>query len=134
MAQMFHDKMGQRVLNLTASMHSEGLRTYAHCEDGQKGLATLLLINVSPTKTFTMTLPPPHGGHYEIFEFSAGDGSKPRWNGLDSQHIRLNGELLTVAKRGELPELKPRISTSAEIDVKPLTISFVSVPAVAACM
>jgi hypothetical protein len=49
MAQMFHDKMGQRVLNLTASKHLEGFRTYAHCQDGEKkGVATLLLINVPP--------------------------------------------------------------------------------------
>lgn len=140
MAQMFHDRMGTRVLNLTASTHSEGFRTYAHCEDGaaaKKGAATLLLINVSPTVTFTATLPPATttkaGKPYEVFEFSAGDGTKPQWNGLDSQHIQMNGDLLHTMTPGVLPALTPKMSSSAEVHVKPLMISFVSVSGVAAC-
>jgi heparanase 1 len=139
MAQMFHDRMGTRVLNLSASMHSEGLRSYAHCDDsGGKGAATLLLINVSPTVTFAATLPPPTGlttesPEYEIYEFSAGDGSKAQWNGLDSQHIAMNGAMLRPGALGALPALRPRLSKDAAVEVKPLTISFVGVAGVAAC-
>ena len=71
MAQMFHDTMGTRVLNLSSSTRAEGLRSYAHCVDGASSggdgtttstttstqAATLLLINVSPTVTFQANLP-----------------------------------------------------------------------------
>ena len=71
MAQMFHDTMGTRVLNLSSSTHAEGLRSYAHCVGGDSSgggdgttttsttsstqAATLLLINVSPTVRFRPT-------------------------------------------------------------------------------
>ena len=100
-------------------------------------MAAVLLVclgQVSPTVTFTATLPPAQGGHYEIFTFGAGDGVKPRWNGLDSQHIRLNGQLLKTITRGSLPALEPQISTKADIETQPLTITFVTVPGVAACL
>lgn len=159
MAQMFHDVMGTRVLSLASSQHAQGFRTYAHCVDGdgdgdgatqQKrsgGAATLLLINVSPTVTFKARLPdgvhPPttaagvEDGGLPIWEFGAGDGFRADWAGLDSQHIELNGQTLAVHTPGSLPPLTPRLVGAAggntTLELRPLTITFVSVSGVAAC-
>ena len=141
MAQMFHDTMGEKVLNLSASEHSAGLRTYAHCQDGGSGAATLLLINVSPTVTFEASLPaelgaaPGTAAGMQVFEFGVGDGTKPGWLGLDSQHITLNGELLHSDKSqpGTLPKISPRPLDGTTLTIKPLTISFITVPRAQAC-
>ena len=45
-AQLFHDLMGERVLDLNSTAYSLGLRTYAHCHADLSGRATLLLIKM----------------------------------------------------------------------------------------
>lgn len=137
-AQLFHDLMGERVLLLNASAHHQGLRSYAQCHHNLGGNATLLLINVSPTVTFSVDIDAAVGTGtsklgMDVYELSAGDGHKEKWLGLDSQHIMLNGVSLQSMKAGSLPTLAPRRSTQSSLDVKPLTIVFVSVSAVTHC-
>ena len=77
------------------------------------------------------------GGGLPIWEFGAGDGSQAQWEGLDSQHITLNGKTLAVQTPGSLPPLMPRVlsapSGNTTLELRPLTITFVSVSGVAAC-
>ena len=134
MAQMFHDLMGEKVLNLTTDVKQQGLRTYAQCHSTLGGKATLLMINVSPTVTFSAQLEPKTAtAGLEIYEFAAGDGAKAKWNGLDSQHIMLNGKPLQSTAEQPLPALLPRMSFNATLLVKPLTITFVGVSGVERC-
>jgi len=98
-----------------------------------KGVATLLFINVSPTKTFTRQ----QKGASTVWRFGAGDGTKPQWNGLDSQHLRLNGKpLLPTRSPYALPNLEKLGAAlgAGELQLPPLTITFVRRDKVAQCM
>ena len=131
-AQLFHDLMGERVLSFTSDVKKKGLRTYAHCESGLGGNATLLLINVSPTVTFTAQIGAMAAG-MEVFVLSAGDGAKAKWEGLDSQHIKLNGQMLQGTDEQLLPPLVPKAGAAAALSCEPLTITFARVRGVKAC-
>ena len=91
---------------------------------------TLLLINLSPSITHTASL----AGVLDVtttqrsvvsaYELTAGDGTAPKWRGLDSQHIRINGNIIDAPIASSLPP-PMRISTKC-LTVKPLTITFVT--------
>ena len=128
-AQLFHDLMGERVLEFeSGGALDKGLRTYAHCHSGLGGKATMLLINVSPSTTFSLTMDSVAGPTAEVFALSAGDGSKAKWKGLDSRIVRLNGDLMDARVAGPLPAGKlVNVPTSGQlaIEVQPLSIMFV---------
>jgi len=166
-AQLFHDLMGTGVLQIsTGGALPKGLRSYAQCNDGTgtkggdagTGRATLLFINVSPSITFSLTMPlamawrgkedattsmadavgalgrgspgtKPAGLTLEVYELTAGDGSKEKWEGLDSSTIRLNGDLLDAAIAGPLPRpRKVALGKDRRFRVGPLSIVFVVLP------
>ena len=126
--------MGANVLTLTSDVKEQGLRTYAQCHSELGGRATLLLINVSPTVTFSATVEQTMASAgMEVYQLSVGDGTQPRWNGLDSQHIKLNGELLRASPQQLLPTIVPRNTTDPTLLSEPLTITFVGVRGAAQC-
>jgi hypothetical protein len=167
MAQMFRNEMGPDVLSLSSNMKSEGLRTYAHCHPTEKGRATMLFVNVDPTKTFTVSIPAAIAagtdaavdaaivtqqlsglssqpvvaadGNVTLWSFAAGDGTKEKWNGLDSRLLQLNGKPLLATTTPspyalpKLAELGVAVTNVKELKIPPLTINFVATDAPQHC-
>lgn len=106
----FKKLMGRRVLNVSSS--SDGnVRLYAHCSkvDGESGVVVSYL-NLNQNRTVKMRLPEPLDTapfRYEYI-FSAGAPIEGAVNGLQSQEILLNGNLLVFQRdpKPHLPEIE----------------------------
>ena len=68
-----------------------------------------------------------------LWSFAAGDGTKEKWNGLDSRLLQLNGKpLLPTPSPYALPklaELGVAVASGTELKISPLTINFVATDA-----
>jgi len=126
-AQLYHDFMGKKVMMLDSDGKNDGLRTYAQCsnESGDGG-ATALLINASPTNTFTVSNIEtiiPDTSNAGLYVISAGDGVLDGWEGLDSRLVHLNGEIVGDKQAAPLPD--PMELDAEDFTLPPLTITFV---------
>lgn len=72
-----------------------------------------------------------------LWSFAAGDGTKPKWNGLDSRLLQLNGKPLVPSRSPNyaLPPLEDLgvAVQPADLKIPPLTINFLAVDGVTHC-
>jgi hypothetical protein len=94
---------------------------------------------VDPTKTFAASLPGTvvDMENVTLWSFAAGDGTKPKWNGLDSRLLQLNGKPLVPSRSPNytLPALEElgAAHVPTELKIPPLTINFLAVDGVVHC-
>jgi heparanase 1 len=129
---LFSLLMGEGVLDiraLPALPQASGLLVYAHTarrfSAGLAKGATLLLVNLSPTVTFSIALSDAPGLMAPRYEYHVSADA------LDSDVVRLNGRELLYSGGSELPLLLPgvlRNDTEEAIAVQPHTIVFVELP------
>ena len=104
--------MGTIVLD--AGVH-EGLHLYAHCRRGVSGAVTLLAINTDRTASAILRLPVAS----ERYTLSADE--------LQGAAVKLNGAALELGPNDELPRLAAATSPPGLIEIRPATISFLTV-------
>ena len=106
--------MGSTVLD--AGPLEPELHLYAHCMRGHSGGVTLLAINISRTKTKPIELPAA-ADRYTL--------SAPK---LEDAQVQLNGQELRLAANNTLPQLQGVRIPSGRTELRPATITFLSVP------
>lgn len=112
--------MGTTVLD--AGAWQPGLHLYAHCLRGEAGGVALIAINLDQANSASIRLPV----GAQRYTLSADD--------LESVHVRLNGDVLTMAD-DELPDLAAAEIRAGAALLQPATITFFALPqaANAAC-
>ncbi|KAI0498043.1 hypothetical protein KFK09_021284 [Dendrobium nobile] len=154
-ALLWHRLMGKGVLSVDIS-GSPFLRAYAHCRKQKSGV-TMLLINLSKSAAFTVTVRndlnvdlAEGNGIQKDSSFIHGLKQTVSWIGKeasldshkreeyhltakDGNHLSrtmlLNGIPLQLNKNGEIPALNPLlVSVSSPILIAPLSIAFVAFP------
>ncbi|KWV51864.1 hypothetical protein AS156_11835 [Bradyrhizobium macuxiense] len=106
--------MGTTVLDSGVSARP-GLHVYAHCARGTPGGVALLVINNDRKKSRKLVLPAA-AERYTLASDSLADGS-----------VRLNGTMLALDARDELPPLTGEATTAGPIMFTPATITFLIV-------
>lgn len=107
--------MGRVVLD--AGPAAGGLHLYAQCLRGSSGGVALLAINTSRTQLAALRLPT----RAEAYRLSSPD--------LQSTTVRINGQALRVSGNADLPAIRPRRISARGVDLPPVTISFIALPA-----
>jgi heparanase 1 len=127
--------MGDRVIAVTTTPSSPGVRAYAHClRDGEMahaepGAVAMVLENLDPAQTVTVDLPAAAASGAGVLRFAAGR--------LDDRQVRAGGVLLQASADGQPPAL-PALETIAgdpagtKLDLSPLSVAFVVLPGAAA--
>lgn len=114
-ALLWHRLMGSTVLDAGIASR-EGLHLYAHCQPGTKGGVTLLAINNSPNAPSSLRLQLAA----RRYTLSAPDAA--------SASLRLNGALLTLGKKDQLPRMNGVLQAAGDVTLAPTTISFFAMP------
>ncbi|KAJ7555965.1 hypothetical protein O6H91_05G063200 [Diphasiastrum complanatum] len=109
-AKLWKDLMGENVISANVT-ENPNLRAYAHCAKNDTGSATLLLINLSNTTDFNVSLilNGSTGCQEQRLEYHL---TAPDEN-LRSQIILLNGKALDLSPDGQLPEFIPLVENSS---------------------
>jgi hypothetical protein len=107
--------MGTTVLESGVPDQS-GLHVYAHCERQVPGGVTLLVVNNDLHASRTLALPLP-SERYTLDAASLHDAT-----------VRLNGSMLALDDRGELPRLSGVATTVGPLSFAPATITFLAIP------
>ncbi|XP_057873970.2 heparanase-like protein 3 [Cryptomeria japonica] len=136
-ALLWHRLMGERVLSLNSN-GTQYMRAYAHCAKNNTGV-TLLFINLSKLDEIIV----------DISTYSQNEGQNnlstrtdlikdksrleyhltAKDRDLHSQTMLLNGEILDVTPKGDIPPLEPiEVNPETPISIAPLSIVFVSLP------
>ncbi|EFJ07718.1 hypothetical protein SELMODRAFT_133100 [Selaginella moellendorffii] len=130
-ALLWKQVMGNDVLPATVVSETY-LRAYAHCAKSNSGGLAVLVINMSNSTVYSVSL--------KLSGFaksSKGSSRTPRLEyhlsapltDLQSQSIHLNGKLLDVTPDGNIPVLKPiSVDSKQPITIAPLSIAFVVLP------
>ncbi|XP_058068797.1 heparanase-like protein 2 [Magnolia sinica] len=131
-ALLFHRLMGRGVL-ATNHNGSPYLRAYTHCRRNGAAGVTLLLINLSNSTSFNVSLandlnlyPPLEasaqavaGAQRDEYHLTAKDGD------LKSTTMLLNGSPLELTENGDIPDLKPtQVDSSKPVSVAQSSIVF----------
>ncbi|KAG8072791.1 hypothetical protein GUJ93_ZPchr0006g46275 [Zizania palustris] len=143
-ALLWHRLMGTKVLSTTFNGTNK-IRAYAHCARDSRGI-TLLLINLSGNDTNHVSVTSegahPHGKKKNSRRFGhiPGLGEEaeltreeyhltPKDGNLQSQHVLLNGNVLTPLANGDIPKLEPvQVKGTQPITVYPYSIVFAHIP------
>jgi len=118
--------MGEGVLRVVGESGTPYLRVYGHCKKGStpQGSVTLLLLNLHPSDSYTITVTTQMGMTYtgprdEYILTAPG-------NMLQLQQTQLNGKLLELTPDGEIPELLPVTRSGNEpLVIAPLSYGYV---------
>lgn len=115
--------MGTKVLAVAANTPT-AVQAYAHCHAGVSGAVSMALVNVHPSQSVKVDLPP-LGQSAEVYLMQAND--------LRAKEVALNGTPLRLAAEGTLPALEPRHVMAPEgfgfaLHLPPLTYAFVVLP------
>lgn len=108
-ALLWHRLMGTTVLDASTATD---LHLYAHCHPTMHGAVTMLAINSSRRASHALTLPLA-SARYKL------DAAT-----LQSPAVRLNGTVLALTTRDELPQLVARSTAAGTIRLAPATITF----------
>ena len=108
--------MGTTVLDAGTAPAPE-LHVYAHCQRGQPGGVTLLVINLDRDASHTLRLPAPS----QHFTLDAAN--------LQDATVRLTGHALALDASDELPPLVGAPTEAGAVTFAPITISFLAIPA-----
>ena len=104
--------MGPRVLTVAEQPTADGLSVYAHCSAGDQAGVTYAVVNTSETDAAEVAV----DGAAEAFVLHADD--------LDGTTIDLNGEELTAAEDGTVPDLAGA-PVEGSVEVPPASVAFV---------
>ena len=96
-----------------------GLHVYAHCQRGEPGGVSLLVINTDSYSTRTFRL----AASSERYTLDAAS--------LREATIRLNGHMLKLSAKGDLPDMTVVRLPSGNLTFAPATITFLAIPAAA---
>lgn len=124
--------MGRKVLS-TTSNGTRKLRAYAHCARESEGI-TLILINLDGNSTAKVVVssksPIVSSLNHNVSRFTREEYHLTAPNGnLQSRTMLLNGNILTVNKNGEIPNLEPiEVNVMEPVIVAPFSIVFVHMP------
>ncbi|XP_054823516.1 heparanase-like protein 1 [Prosopis cineraria] len=108
-ALLWHKLMGSKVL----SVNHEGspyLRTYAHCSKNNGGGVTLLLINMSNSTSFYVTVKPDmnlYPDQSEKLKKREEYHLTPENGNIQSDVVLLNGKALRLTRSQDIPAMKP---------------------------
>ncbi|KAK4265286.1 hypothetical protein QN277_026355 [Acacia crassicarpa] len=146
-ALLWHRLMGRQVLS-TSFLGTKYIRAYAHCAKQSKGI-TILLMNLNSTAVeaevslnntvsfwhrksshvhikrsrFIKSHNKQNGAAREEYHLTAKDGN------IQSQSMVLNGNILSINKDGQIPDLNPLyVNTSTPIRVAPFSVVFARLP------
>ncbi|WOL00508.1 heparanase-like protein 3 [Canna indica] len=138
-ALLWHRLMGRKVLSANFT-GTKMIRAYAHCAKQSQGI-TVLLINLSGNSTSkalakTKTTYSLGLNHHRVHRKSkAAQATREEYhltamNGdLHSQTMLLNGRILAVDSKGNIPELAPiKVGASQPIIIEPFSIVFAHIP------
>lgn len=96
-----------------------GLHVYAHCQRGNPGGVTLLVINTDRDAAHGLTI----AETTQRYTLDAAD--------LGADVVRLNGDALALTDSDDLPRLAGVAATAGNVMFAPATISFLAVPTAA---
>ncbi|XP_060205002.1 heparanase-like protein 1 [Lycium barbarum] len=149
-ALLWNKLMGKEVLDVS-SKGSPHLRSYAHCTKDRAGV-TLLLINLSNQIHYGVNIQSSAGEKKNPTKKSFVHGLKesvswlgsrssdvtllreeyhltPEGGSIKSRRMLLNGKLLQLTERGDIPSLSPVLkSLKSPISIAPLSIKFIVFP------
>jgi len=126
--------MGDRVIAVTATPSSGGVRAYAHClrdpgeavREADDGAVALLLENLDAAQTVTVDLPAAAASGAGVLRFEAGR--------LDDRQVRAGGALLEAGADGRPPAVPAldKLAPGAKLELAPMSVAFVVLPRAAA--
>ncbi|CAN0896467.1 Heparanase-like protein 2 [Linum grandiflorum] len=131
-ALLWHRLMGTAVL-ATSHDGSPFLRAYSHCSKKKSGV-TLLLINMSKTATFHITITDESDKHHKPSEASHLKEDReeyhltPGGGNIKSEVILLNGVPLLLTPSNDIPEMPPKlVPASSPVTMVPGSFVYVSI-------
>lgn len=117
---LWKNLMGNEIYKTTLrGDNSDKLRVYAHSVKGERSGVSILIINLDPEKSASVSLPNYPAKPFEIYALSSPD--------LFGQTLYLNGKELALTDQGELPVLYglPVLGSGVpEITLNPLSYMF----------
>ena len=108
--------VGPQVLAVETSADLADLRTYAYCTRSDAGGTTYVVVNTSTTESRTVST---GSSPVETYQLTA--------ESLDSPTVMLNGEVLTAADDGTLPDLKGD-QVDGAITIPPASVTYIVDP------
>lgn len=109
-----------------ADNRGKGLRIYSRCARLSLTEVVLVIVNLSPTVTSSVSISDAKvGTQQKEWLLTAGTGTEV-WSWGRSKHISLNGVLLQLSAAGDAPQMTPmETSTGRAVSVAPLSVALI---------
>jgi heparanase 1 len=128
---LWREVVGSRVLgpmegSKRINNQGQDLRVYARCARMSAAEVVVVVVNLSPTATSSVTVNGgTKSGSQKEWLLTAGTGTEV-WSWGRSQQIALNGKVLRLNSAGEAPEMAPKESAAgAAVSIAPLSVALV---------
>ncbi|OWM89493.1 hypothetical protein CDL15_Pgr024241 [Punica granatum] len=133
-ALLWHRLMGKEVLSTTHD-GSPYLRAYSHCSKNKDGGVSMILINMSNSTSFDVSIINDMNFYLDSHNKEADSGPEPReeyhltpeGGNIQSDVVLLNGTPLKLTESQDIPEMNPKLANpSYPIHIAPDSIVFVT--------
>ncbi|KAL3636201.1 hypothetical protein CASFOL_020748 [Castilleja foliolosa] len=127
-ALLFHRLMGKTVLPANHN-GSDFLRVYAHCSKNNTKGVSVLIINMSKSKTFEVKVEDnTKSYHVEDAKQREEYHLTPKGGSIQSEVVLLNGKPLNLTETFDIPTMDPRlVNATSPIRAAPYSIVFVTI-------